>query len=204
MKTQTEIFLERLEKMLQDVVATFGQTMEPASWASKREQYAAALIVLAKFFDGIGRHGEGRLFFELASALADRNKGVTHPLLDADLPEEVARAPDPSRIWRARANAVLALEALIATGESPAAAAAKIATANESLSFLAGAKAGPMKNTLLNWRKQFRKKGVKIFEATELFEAGRDLIEARKGNTAELHAIFRDQVLRALAVAAGG
>ena len=52
-------------------------------------------------------------FEELRSALKDANLGINHPLLTPTPPAGKRRSKhrDPSRIWRARANVVLAIEA---------------------------------------------------------------------------------------------
>ena len=189
---------EPLIKMLKGIQAAFDSALPPKGmreWQKRREEYATALISFAKFWDEIGCYREGMLFFELASALEDRNAGVRHPLLDAEVPK-VTRPPDPSQIWRARANVIVALEALIATGVSHRDAIGKIATTNQrGLKGLAGAKSETLESALENWRKQFRKKrGVRNAEANELFEVGFALIEKRKGNTAELHAISRNRL----------
>jgi hypothetical protein len=183
-----------LIKMLDGVATAFGLSLQTdISGRTKREQYVAALNSIAKFFDQIECFREGMLFFELASAIGDRNAGVRrHPLLDSDIPA-VTRA-DSSRTWHARANVTLALEALIAAGESISEAAAKMANANQSMKHLAGAKSETLKTALLGWRKEFRQGRVRNSEASALFSAGRDLIETRKGDIVELRAIAQNRL----------
>ena len=185
---------EPLIKMLEEVATAFGPSLQTdISARIKREQYVAALTSIAKFFDQIECFDHGMLFFELASAIGDRNAGVRrHPLLDSDIPK-VTRA-DSSRIWRARANVTLALEALITAGDLISEAAAKIANANQSIKHLAGAKSETLKTALLGWRKEFRQGRVRNFEASELFGVGRNLIETRKGDIVKLRAIARNQL----------
>jgi hypothetical protein len=185
---------EPLIKMLEEVATAFGPSLQTdISARIKREQYVAALTSIAKFFDQIECFGHGMLFFELASAIGDRNAGVRrHPLLDSDIP--AATRADSSRTWRARANVTVALEALIAAGDSMTEAITKIVNANQSMKSLAGAKSETLETALRGWRKEFRQRRVKNFEASELFDAGRHLIELHKGDIAELRAIARNQL----------
>jgi hypothetical protein len=198
-------------EMLERLVIAFDPTL-PADlppWFARREQLSAALYLLATLFNKIERRGTqlrgaGRHLNELASALVDRNSGThEHPLLDADRPP-VTRA-DPSRTWRARAQVVLALEALIAAGESESDAAAKIARSNPSIKKgLAGAKSGELKATLVNWRGEFRKKRVKNFEAGELFKAGLKFMERHKADAIRLRELSKDWLLAAKRVFSPG
>jgi hypothetical protein len=75
----------------------------------KREQFAAALVIISKFLAEVISHQHANALFELGSAIADLNSGALHSLLDP--PKDIARR-DTSQTWRSRANAVLAVEAL--------------------------------------------------------------------------------------------
>jgi hypothetical protein len=196
--------MKSLVKMLKGVEAAFGTDLQPnLSYQEKREQYVMALISIATFFKEIDCPLHNSLFWELASAIGDRNTGVQyHPLLDADIPA-VTRS-DSSPTWRARAQAALALEALIAAGDSPAEAAAKIVSKNSGLKALAGAKSESLTNTLLNWRKEFRQNRVKNFEAAELFQAGQELIKAHTEDATELRDLSREWLLAAKRVFSPG
>jgi len=195
-----ELFNEMLERLATAVDPTLPADLP--YWFARREQRAAELYVLATFFSKIESpstqlRDAHRLLAELASALVDRNSGThQHPLLDADRPS-VTRA-DLSRSWKARAHVILALEASIAAGESESDAVAQIANSNPSIKkFLAGAKSGELKNTLLNWRQEFRKKRVRNFEAGLLFEEGLKHIEKHRGDAAKLRESSKDWLLAA-------
>lgn len=102
-------------KLLVELSRGLDQAFEPAvqSDAYKREQLAAALLVVARFLaKTIGRAPASEIF-DLGSAIADLNSGAVHPLLGP--PTDIPRR-DPSQTWRARVNAVLAVDALHVTG----------------------------------------------------------------------------------------
>lgn len=86
---------------------------------------------------------------------------------------DVARR-DPSQTWRARANAVLAVEALHATGTPLSLAAGDVL---RMIKQHTGRKPGVPGRTLLIWRREFSV-GRMNDEAKELFDLGRNLIEA--------------------------
>jgi len=161
-------------EMLEGVHRAFHQEPNAASDVEReRERYAAALISVAKFFDQIECYKEGARFFELSSAIADLNAGVRLALLTPVNTE--TRPPDTSSEWRAKASVVVAAEALIACGGQLKQVLVEI---SKDLKVPT--------NTLANWRKEFRQDRIGNAQARDLFVAGRDLIEAIKGDPTHL------------------
>jgi hypothetical protein len=147
----------------------------PRTVANERERYGPALVVVAQFFSGLGDRRIGDRFFELASAITDLNTGTLHPLLHPARADN--RRADTSQLWRARARAVLALEALVRSGIARKAATAKLArTVNAAKLAGAKAKTSNLQTTILGWRKGLLEGRVKNFEGRELLLAGRDKI----------------------------
>src|SRR5262245_32933333 len=191
--SETQNITPQVIAMLEEIAKAFDEIPEAARWFAMRERYGAALIAVATFFGGIGCAREDALFCELATAILDRNVGISrHPLLDDDAP--AATRADTSKLWRSRANVAAALEALIADGFSVENAAETIATANPWISDLAGAKAGSLPRVMINWLKLFQKGRVENVVAAEIFNLTRKLIETRRGNSAELRTIFRRRI----------
>jgi hypothetical protein len=146
---------------------------EPTAQPSWKDRRANALTAVGFFFDQM-REPSAAAFHELSSALRDLNRGTVHPLLQPTRTDN--RPPEPSGLWRARACGVLALEALICSGRTPADAAAEIARKFPHLSHLAGARSNAFGRTVLNWRKEFHSKRVKNKEAATFFAYGIDQI----------------------------
>ncbi len=147
----------------------------PRTVANERERYGPALVVVAQFFSGLGDRRIGDRFFELASAITDLNTGTVRPLLQPARADN--RRADTSQVWRARARAVLALEALVRSGIARKAAAARLAR-NANAAKLGGAKAktSNLETTILGWRKGLSEGRIKNFEGRELLLAGREKI----------------------------
>jgi len=147
----------------------------PRTAPNERERYGPALVVVAQFFSGLGDRRIGDRFFELASAITDLNAGTLHPLLHPARADN--RRADTSRLWRARARTVLALEALVRSGLDRKAAAAQLARSANAAK-LAGAKSktSSLQTTILGWRKGLLERRVKNFEGRELLLAGREKI----------------------------
>jgi hypothetical protein len=158
--------LVKLERKLSQ--AFFQETDYATTPENERERYAAALVVVAQFVGG----RIGNRFFELASAIADLNTGTVHPLL-AGVRVHNRRA-DTSQMWRARVRVAVGLEALLRSGLSRNAAAAKVATEFPSIARLAGprAKNSTLRTIVFGWRKELKAARVKNFEASELFLEG--------------------------------
>src|SRR5262249_13410845 len=149
-----------------------------------RECLANALVNVGQFFTTLAGRLIGDRFFELGSALADLNIGTVSPLL---APVSIGNRPaDPSQLWRARARAALALEAFIRAGLSHDDATAEIRRAFPRIRELAGARAkrSGLSAILSRWRKEFRARRIKNFEATELFSAGLERINGLASVTA--------------------
>jgi hypothetical protein len=153
-----------LDRAFEDVAHSDGD---------KREQLAVALMTIAKFLAEVISPQHANVLFELGSAIADLNSGAVHSLLDP--PKDIARR-DSSQTWRSRANAVLAVEALYATGSPLDLAAGDVLRMIQQ--HLGGEPRGSV-GTLLTWRKEFSAGRVKNDEANELFAVGRELIQAR-------------------------
>lgn len=163
---------------------------------------SAGLRVVAKFLSALVDPRYVDQFDELASVLVDLNAGSWPQLV---VPANLGtRRPDPSQEWRARANVVLAIEALIASGRRPSDVLVEMSTKHHSITNLAGAKAGNLRDVLSGWRKEFRQKRIKNFEASELFAVGSDLIKARKDDVAALREIARSRLQAAKRVFSPG
>jgi hypothetical protein len=170
---------------------------------NRRERLSAGLRAVAIFIEKLVGPKYADPLDELASVLADLNVGAWPELV---VPANYGtRRPDPSQLWRARANVVLAIEAYIASGRRLSDVLTKFSTRYNSIKSLAGPKAGNLRGTLSGWRKEFRRQNrVKNSEASELFAIGRDLIESRKGDPAELRAIARNRLQAARRVFSPG
>jgi hypothetical protein len=202
---------ERVVDLVKNLRIAFDQEPQlPPSVENRRERLSAGVRVVAKFVGtlvGLGpKYADP--FDELASVLADLNAGAWPELV---VPANYrTRRPDPSQVWRARANVVLAVEALIAvealkaSGRRPSDVLKEIATKHPSIRNLAGAKAGILHRTLSGWRKEFRQNRVKNSEASDLFAIGRELIESRRGDTAALREIARHRLRAARRVFSPG
>jgi hypothetical protein len=169
---------------------------------AKQDQLAAALIVVARFLQAVISLEHAATFDELSSAIADLTTGAVHPWL---MPARDAARRDPSQLWRGRASAVVALEALYAAGTSPLETAARKLIRNyPKIKLLGGGKLKKQADfsTLLQWRKEFSSGRVKDDDAKELFSAGRELIQKFSRDREKLRAIVADRA-RAAARAAG-
>jgi hypothetical protein len=117
-------------------------------------QFAAALSVVATFLSKAISRKHANEFFELSSAFANLATGSFHPWLR---PPKGIAPHDPSQLWRGRASAVVALEALHAAGEPLETAARELLRRHKGITRLGGGKlqkqAGT--STLLTWRKEF-------------------------------------------------
>jgi hypothetical protein len=139
---------------------------------SERGRYVSELMAVATFISTFDKQ-LGHRFFEFASRLGDLDKGRDDDSLFH--PEKIwDRHPDASRRWRGKARAVLAIEALIATGTKPGRAASIVADRFPNLRAFAGPKASvsPFAIVLGNWRKEFNSGRIKDCEAKLLFDEG--------------------------------
>jgi hypothetical protein len=174
----------------------------PPSIENRRERLSAGLTLVAKFLVTFMDPRYADQFYELASVLADLNAGAWPELV---VPANLGtRRPDPSQKWCARANVVLAIEALIASKRRPSDVLEEISSKHPSIMNLAGPKAGNLRNTLSGWRKEFRQKRIKNFDASELFALGCDLIEDHKRDAAYLRKFARSRVQAAKRVFSPG
>lgn len=185
---QLQIWLEAFANLLKKLNQAFNEqdaNKETPNFA--RWQNVNALTAVATFistFDKLlGAH-----FFDFASRLNDLDKGRDDdPLF---MPAKIwDRHADASDRWRARARAVLAIEALIATGSKPKQAIDAIAEFSD-LCALAGPRATASLATVLrNWRKEFMSCRVSDIEAALLFDEGCKRIKELKA------ADRRDEIL---------
>jgi hypothetical protein len=195
--------LEQAAELGNDLHIAFDQEKQlPPSVENRRERLSAGLRVVAKFVASLVGPKYADPFDELASVQVDLNAGA---LPELAVPANYGtRRPDPSQTWRARANVVLAIEALIASGQRPSNILAEISTRHPSIMNLAGPKAGNLRVTLSGWRKEFRQNRIKNSEASDLFAIGRKLIEARRGDAAALREIARGRLRAAKRVFSPG
>jgi hypothetical protein len=200
---RTNAILEQFVKLGRDLHTAFDQEPNASlSVENKRERLSAGLRVVAIFIEKLVGTKYADPFDEMASVFADLNAGASPELA---VPANYGtRRPDSSQVWRARANVILAIEALIASGERPTDVLSEISTSHQSIKRLAGAKAGNLRGTLSGWRKQFRQNRVKNSEASDLFAIGREVIEARRGNAAALRHFAQNCLLRATRVFSPG
>jgi hypothetical protein len=195
--------LEALVELANNLRVAFDQEPQlPPSIENRRERLSAGLMLVAKFLLTIVGPRYADQFYELASVLADLNAGAWPELV---VPANLeTRRPDPSQKWCARANVVLAIEALIASGRRPSDVLGEISTKHPSIMNLAGAKAGNLRSTLSGWRKEFRQKRIKNFDASELFALGCELIEDHKRDAAYLRKFARGRLQAAKRVFSPG
>jgi len=183
-----------VHELADGVRKAFDLEPELHSTENDRDRYAAALPVVARFITGIVGEKYGNKFFELGSAIADLNKGALHPLFT--LPKQKGR-PSPSQIWRGRANAALALDALVKCKIKPLDAAKEIVKEFPGVANLASertyrsVRGGSFENIIIEWRKRFNTNRIGNDEAAELFEVGRKLIDSLKNNIPELRKVAR-------------
>ena len=104
---------ETLRKFWLALQVTFDENSQDESAPARRNRFAKGLDALYTLLSDVGLMGIASEFEELRSALKDANLGINHPLLTPTPPAGKRRSKhrDPSRIWRARANVVLAIEA---------------------------------------------------------------------------------------------
>jgi hypothetical protein len=177
-------------QLAQSVDHAFRQEPNLIGVEKERQRVAAAIICVARFFSIFRAPFAGR-FFELGSAIAALNDGVQHVLLKP-AHRNANRPIDPPQLWRARANVVLAFNALIEAGFTRDNAAKKIAVVTK-LNKLVGKKfmnaarrdgdAMALSKTVVDWRKKFRSGTLKKnWEVDTFYEAGSELIEFMVAN----------------------
>ena len=193
----------KLLKAAVDVYAIVSQAFvqeadAPRTDANERERYAGALVAVGQFFCALADRRLGDRFFELASAIGDLNNGTLHPLLQPVRADN--RRADTSQVWRARARAVLALEALVQAGLSQDAAAAQLARKCRGIAGLVGrrARTSSLQTTIVGWRKRLLAGRVKNFVGREVLLAGREKIRHLRKQDAGL-VEFADHQLAELA-----
>jgi hypothetical protein len=156
---------------------------------------SAGVRVVAIFIEKLVGPKYADPFDELASVLADLNAGAWPELA---VPANYGtRRPDPSQIWRARANVILAIEGYIASGQRLSDVLDEFSTKHHSIRSLTGGKTKNLRRTLSYWRKEFRQDRIKNSEASDLFAIGRDLIDSLRGDTAALHKFARNRLQQA-------
>ena len=197
-------------QLAQSVDHAFRQEPNLIDVKNERERIAAALIYVANFFSTFRAPFANR-FFELASAIADLNDGIQHVLLKP-AHREANRPIDPSQLWRARANVVLAFDALIEAGLTRRDATNKIARVSK-LNRLVGKKINvrndvvtaqsALSKTVVDWRKKFRSRNLKKnWEVDTFYEAGSELIEFMVANDKDRLVDFANARLADAAAAA--
>jgi hypothetical protein len=139
---------------------------------SERGRYVSELTAVATFISTFDEQ-LGHRFFDFASRLGDLDKGRDDdPLFHSAKIWD--RHPEASSRWRGRARAVLAIEALIATGTKPGKATSIVADRFQNLRAFAGPRASvsPLAVVLRNWRKEFNGGRIRDYEAELLFDEG--------------------------------
>ena len=188
-----------------DLLVNFSRKIEMAfdqdrtqSNEDARERYSAALNVVANFVTNVVGHKYGEHFFELGSALVDLNDGTVSDLLEPTYTG--TRPPDPSKLWRARAYVAIALHALISGGQKPEEAAYNLFREFPDIAKLANknSRSGDIKKTILAWRKLFSAGRISNIEAGELYDVGRELIESKTIQMADLGKFAHSRVRAAL------
>jgi hypothetical protein len=167
--------------MMADLIAgvknAFDQNPDaPQSAENMLYRFAEALPPIATFLSGLPRLGPkyGNHFNELASALKDWREGKHHALFDV---ETKFTAASSSQQGRAKANVVLAVEALKMAGRGFRDEQLKIKTfegaAEEVLREFKTLKKLISKKTIEQWRTEFSRRKRQCDEATELLEVTR-------------------------------
>ena len=107
--------LEQFVKLRRGLQTAFDQEPNASpSVENRRERLSAVLRAVAIFVEKLVGPKYADHFDEMASVCADLNAGAWPELA---VPTNYGtRRPDPSQIWRARANVILAIEAYIASG----------------------------------------------------------------------------------------
>jgi hypothetical protein len=163
-------FLEALNQTFKHDL-TDGRPYQYPS-VTERSQYITGLRAVATFV-GTFNKPIGARFFELSSKLENLEKGDDDPLF---VPVKFSnRREDMSRLWRARARMVLAIEALVRTGTRPAEAGQNIAArlGPKVVGFAGGRATGSPPNKILkNWRKEFGGRRVGDDVAQVIFDEG--------------------------------
>jgi hypothetical protein len=171
------IWLNAFGNFLEALNQTFKQDRtdgRPYQYPSvtERSQYITGLRAVATFV-GTFNKPIGARFFELSSKPENLEKGDDDPLF---VPVKFSnRREDISRLWRARARMVLAIEALVRTGTRPAEAEKKIAAHLGPKVFgFAGRRAAgtPPKKILKHWRKAFGARRIGDDVAQIIFDEG--------------------------------
>jgi hypothetical protein len=182
--------LEQHESDIRDAVRAFlndidsaftGTPKQDQNLQCLRKQYVTSLAAVYRFLSRLDWKHAAR-FVTLGDAISDLNLGVQWPLLMASK-DKVQLIP--SRIHRARAHVVFALDVLIdAIGMTPKKAAKDILGEFPDIKYLAQPKSlrGPfivdLQGTILGWRKGLsapRRRKDKIAEG--IIKRGRALIE---------------------------
>lgn len=96
--------------------AESDETDRPIATAQTR--YVLANMALADLFKRIGQVELADRFHLLAEALNDLVEGIPHSLFSIEQPAKAGRRPDTSSVWRVRANLVVGMEYLLASGLS--------------------------------------------------------------------------------------
>jgi hypothetical protein len=194
-------FIKATKSLHQTVTQAFAQEANASRTPLyERERYAAALMAIGQYFTSLEGRPLGQRFFELASAMADLNSGIVHPLLRPERADN--RRAESSQLWRARVHVALGLQALLRSGLTRTEAAAKLATDFPGIPKLASAKAKNSKpqTIVFGWRKELRQARVKNFEASELFSEGMRKIEAIAHRTDRLREFAVQQLSEATTI----
>jgi hypothetical protein len=112
LKIRDAICRQAINEFRDALTIAFGSNRR-ASKEKARKSLSLGLNALYVFLKRFGLQSLSTEFDELRSALDDANRGIRHPLLEPSDPAGKRRDgnSDPSRIWRARANIALAIEA---------------------------------------------------------------------------------------------
>jgi hypothetical protein len=155
----------------------FNESPDLVDIETERRRLAGALWSVAAF---LGKGGFdlpfAYRFFELGSAIEDLNLGIRSELL-APVAQGSRRSPDPAKVWRARACAALALEALIKAGRKREAASKELIGRFPNIKHLLNKKrsaGGTVTKALIEWRKKLR--SAKNWQVTEFYTLGNECI----------------------------
>ena len=113
LKIRDSICHQAINEFRDALTIAFGSNRR-ASNEVVRKRLSLGLNALYILLGQLGLQSLSTDFEELRSALDDANRGVQHPLLKPSNPagKRRDRNSDSSQIWRARANIVLAIEAM--------------------------------------------------------------------------------------------
>jgi hypothetical protein len=160
-----------------------------------RQRLVQRLNSLHCLFKDLNMQGLSSDFDELQSALEDVNYGVRHPMFGLSSPKKT----ESSRVWRARANLVLAIEARRRLAASFAETTLQFLNSKnldlacrlarkKTIHYSVAEEKEDLKKTIVTWRKNLSSRPANK-EAGELYRVTKHLIQSYKGNESMLRRI---------------